>query len=222
MLSSAEACFRHFATGRLEGPAARPAGPLASSATAAAAQPAQAAATPSAVLTVELESDLGSPLSAERAAGSDPAQPEAALGRDDLKLAMTALLGFRPSKWEVDEILAKLGVDGGAQLDADSPESAQPQRVLSEAGFVDVMRRKLAHVDSDDEIRAMFMAFDVKCRGFLVLEDVLACFAHACPWASSQVVMEAFALADSEGTGRVGYGNFQRVMREGCKEATRS
>jgi len=123
------------------------------------------------------------------------------LSKEDLKVAMTALFGFRPTKYEVNRILsaAKESSDGAVTLDF----------------FANCMLEKLRGHDEEDEIRQMYMAFDVGCRGFLTLKDAVSVFKEVAPWVPLRTVEVAFSVADKNGDGRVGFAEFTRVMRDG-------
>lgn len=120
------------------------------------------------------------------------------LTKQDLKLAMSALLGFRPTKFEVEYILGCAGEEKDG---------------VDEALFTRVMLDKLSKIDEDDMLRQMFCAFDVGCRGFLTLQDLVKVFHSVSPGLSLDAIEECFRYADLDGDGRVGYGDFCRVMK---------
>ncbi|GBG28110.1 Calmodulin [Hondaea fermentalgiana] len=154
------------------------------------------------------------------------------LTSQETEFAMAALLGLRPPRFEVARLVeaSRARAERGAQDESDQSlaehheerdddnGAEEEKRKTDREGvdketFLAAMSSKLCRVDQDDVIRATFAAFDVGCRGFLVYEDVLTCFRHVLPSVSPQLVKDAFALADRDNDGRVGYGEFALLMR---------
>ncbi|GCB76467.1 hypothetical protein scyTo_0016562 [Scyliorhinus torazame] len=100
------------------------------------------------------------------------------LSREDLKVAVVAIFGYKPSKMETDVVMA-------AAQENDLPG-------LSLEQFTVLMSRKMAAQDRYDEIRHIFSAFDARCRGFLTLEDFKRAFADVTPHLPEQTMLEAF------------------------------
>mmetsp|Transcript_6981 Transcript_6981/g.11069 ORF Transcript_6981/g.11069 Transcript_6981/m.11069 type:complete len:150 (+) Transcript_6981:237-686(+) len=119
------------------------------------------------------------------------------LSRRDLKYALTALVGFKPSKYEVGQIMERFAV-----------VQVSGELGIVKSAFVELMRRKLANTDKEDIIRQAFCAFDIKCRGFLTFEDALECFQSVFPSVSPKIVLDAFKVADRDGDARVGFAEF--------------
>uniref|UniRef100_A0A3B1K5A4 EF-hand calcium binding domain 11 n=1 Tax=Astyanax mexicanus TaxID=7994 RepID=A0A3B1K5A4_ASTMX len=86
------------------------------------------------------------------------------LSREDLKIAVVMLFGYKPSK-----------VVPGVPLER----------------FVSLMGRKLSAEDPYEKTRHVFSAFDVHCRGFLKLEDFKSVFARVAPRLPDRTVLEA-------------------------------
>lgn len=125
------------------------------------------------------------------------------LNKREVKFALTALFGVRPSKFELAEMMERIGsVDpaGGAG------------KVVYPDAFAAVVQEKAKRVDVLDLTRQLFCAFDVGGRGFLRFQDVLACFRQVWPSVSPQTVLDVFTIADRDGDGRIGYGEFQAIM----------
>jgi len=116
------------------------------------------------------------------------------LSRRDFEFALTALVGLRPSKTEVGLLLGD-----------------QDHVTLSQ--FLSIVNKKYAVIQREDLIRQMFCAFDVGCRGFLSIEDVLSSFEQVFPSVSHRVVYDAFKAADRDGDSRVGYYEFVRITQ---------
>ncbi|XP_072424194.1 EF-hand calcium-binding domain-containing protein 11 isoform X3 [Chiloscyllium punctatum] len=101
------------------------------------------------------------------------------LSREDLKVAVVAAFGYKPSKLEIDMMMA------GAV------ENNLPGLPLEQ--FMALMSSKLAAQDRYDEIRQIFSAFDARCCGFLTLDDFKRAFADVTPHLPEQTVTEAFS-----------------------------
>lgn len=115
---------------------------------------------------------------------------------------MVELLGYKPTKYEVNQLLQAHGTDIDTQT-----------KGLVLAGFLSCMHGKLTCRDEDEEIRHTFMAFDVQCRGFLTLEDVKKVFSKVAPHVSAPTVHSAFREIDQDGDGRVSYKDFEFLMK---------
>uniref|UniRef100_A0A3P8YPD2 EF-hand domain-containing protein n=1 Tax=Esox lucius TaxID=8010 RepID=A0A3P8YPD2_ESOLU len=104
------------------------------------------------------------------------------LNREDLKIAVVMLFGYKPSKSETDMLMDQ------AQ-ETDSPG-------VSVEMFVSLMGRKLSSEDQYLKTRQIFNAFDVHCRGFLKLEDYRRAFSKVAPLLPQRTVLEAFRPHD--------------------------
>uniref|UniRef100_A0A8B9LGI4 EF-hand calcium binding domain 11 n=1 Tax=Astyanax mexicanus TaxID=7994 RepID=A0A8B9LGI4_ASTMX len=102
------------------------------------------------------------------------------LSREDLKIAVVMLFGYKPSKSETSMM-----IQAGAVPDC-------PGVPLER--FVSLMGRKLSAEDPYEKTRHVFSAFDVHCRGFLKLEDFKSVFARVAPRLPDRTVLEAFRL----------------------------
>jgi Ca2+-binding EF-hand superfamily protein len=114
------------------------------------------------------------------------------LARDELKCAITAVLGHRPTKYEIAHLL----VTGFATFE-------------SFARFVDARE---AASDARDEARALFDAMDGSKRGFLTREDVRTAFSVACPALSGSAVDDAFDEVDTSQRGHIGFQQFEWIV----------
>ena len=101
------------------------------------------------------------------------------LDRQEAKLAWVALLGSRPSRCDLADLLR--AVPGGRSAEMgnvgvsheDGVESMDDARV-GWAQFAQAASRRRIGTDCSDEIRQAFKAFDRRCAGFLTLADVKA------------------------------------------------
>ncbi|KAJ3144959.1 EF-hand calcium-binding domain-containing protein 11 [Geranomyces variabilis] len=122
------------------------------------------------------------------------------LTRDDFKVALVGLLGYEPSKWELQYTCK--GVD------IDNCKMTLPE-------FSRLLKTKLAAAaDEDSAIRHAFLATDTRCRGFITPEDLRKLFRTVSPALPSSVVDEAFFLVDKSGSGRIAYREFESIMKQ--------
>ncbi|KAJ3285247.1 EF-hand calcium-binding domain-containing protein 11 [Rhizoclosmatium sp. JEL0117] len=119
------------------------------------------------------------------------------LSKHGLKVGMMGLLGYKPSKFEIEQINKRYNLERG-ELNLDA--------------FTEIMAPRLAQVDSDDMIRQMFVALDLQGNGFITLENLKAVFRKVVPNVSMNVVEEFFAEVDTNRDGKVGYREFQQLI----------
>ena len=82
------------------------------------------------------------------------------LTKEDYKVAVIKLLGYKPSKYEL--VTAWKGVC--------------QEEGLSLEQFVQLMYPRVSQKDSSEKIRKIFIAFDRFCHGFISLDDCLSAF----------------------------------------------
>ncbi|XP_039597499.1 EF-hand calcium-binding domain-containing protein 11 isoform X1 [Polypterus senegalus] len=100
------------------------------------------------------------------------------LNREDLKVAVVMLFGYKPSKAETNAMMAS------------SIQAGLPGLPLEH--FLKLMASKLLAQDEYEKTRQVFTAFDVSCRGFLTLEDFKRAFACVASHLPGQTVQETF------------------------------
>ncbi|KAM3853942.1 EF-hand calcium-binding domain-containing protein 11 isoform 3-T3 [Vipera latastei] len=99
------------------------------------------------------------------------------LSREDYKVAIVMLFGYKPSKMEVDSAMASM---------------KQNPFGLSLEEFLNLMiTKKVAHF-YHSEIRQIFMSFDRQCKGFLTFEDFKKAFNIVAPKLPERIIVEAF------------------------------
>ncbi|XP_047677415.1 EF-hand calcium-binding domain-containing protein 11 isoform X5 [Tachysurus fulvidraco] len=111
------------------------------------------------------------------------------LSREDLKVAVVMLFGYKPSKSETS-MMMEAGVEPncpGMMMSRSCLITGVPLE-----HFVSLMRRKLPAGDPYEKTRQLFSAFDLHCRGFLKLEDFRNVFARVAPRLPERTVLEAF------------------------------
>lgn len=141
-------------------------------------------------------------VSCERAFRNATRNGQAYLTREDYKVAVLELLGYKPSKYELSSVwttcLGEAAEEEGAGLGLET--------------FVSIMMERLKQKDENELIREVFVALDVCQRGFLTEKECLAAFEQVAPQLRKEVVREMFAEVDSDGDGRVSYRDFEIMM----------
>ena len=129
------------------------------------------------------------------------------LTRKEYKIAVTALLGYKPSKYETDRLLSEHGQDH--HLADGSIVKGIPFET-----FKSLMLPKLQHRDSDEIIRQIFLALDIQCRGFLTIEEVTQAFHEVIPAMPQDQVKQLFKEIDMDEDGRISYKDFELMMKQ--------
>ncbi|XP_055144432.1 EF-hand calcium-binding domain-containing protein 11 isoform X9 [Symphalangus syndactylus] len=101
------------------------------------------------------------------------------LSREDFKIAVVMLFGYKPSKVEVDSVMSSI-----------NPNTSG---ILLE-GFLNIVRKKKEAQRYRNEVRHIFTAFDTYYRGFLTLEDFKKAFRQVAPKLPERTVLEVFRL----------------------------
>ncbi|XP_002739265.1 EF-hand calcium-binding domain-containing protein 11-like [Saccoglossus kowalevskii] len=122
------------------------------------------------------------------------------LSHEDVKVAFVSLLGYKPTKYEVEELMKQTEIIDGT-----------PRMAFEH--FIQVMSSKMSVVDRDDEIRQTFMVFDMQCKGFLTIDDLKKAFSHVAPHIAAHRVEAAFREVDRDADGRVSYKDFEFMMK---------
>ncbi|XP_063500125.1 EF-hand calcium-binding domain-containing protein 11 isoform X8 [Symphalangus syndactylus] len=100
------------------------------------------------------------------------------LSREDFKIAVVMLFGYKPSKVEVDSVMSSI-----------NPNTSG---ILLE-GFLNIVRKKKEAQRYRNEVRHIFTAFDTYYRGFLTLEDFKKAFRQVAPKLPERTVLEVFS-----------------------------
>lgn len=127
--------------------------------------------------------------------------------RKDYKIAVTALLGYKPSKYETDRLLNEHGTD--QLLNDGSTVKGMPSET-----FKSLMLPKMYQRDNDEMIRQIFLALDVQCRGFLTIEEVIQGFHQVIPTIPKNQVKQFFNEIDMDEDGRISYKDFELMMKQ--------
>ncbi|XP_068942078.1 EF-hand calcium-binding domain-containing protein 11 isoform X3 [Petaurus breviceps papuanus] len=126
------------------------------------------------------------------------------LSREDFKVAVVMLFGYKPTKIEADSVMT-------------SVNSNTSGICLEE--FIKLMEKKKAAQLYQNEIRQIFTAFDRQYRGFLTLEDFKKAFKQVAPKLPERIVLEAFREVDQDSDGHVSFKDFEYAMNYGQNEA---
>uniref|UniRef100_A0A8C5R701 EF-hand calcium binding domain 11 n=1 Tax=Leptobrachium leishanense TaxID=445787 RepID=A0A8C5R701_9ANUR len=124
------------------------------------------------------------------------------LSREDLKVAVVMLFGYKPPKIEVDSMITLMPKATGVTPDA----------------FVRMMSTKKAAQLSTGDERQIFQVFDAHCRGYLSMDDFKRAFKRVTPHLSEQTVLEAFREVDRDSDGMICYKDFEFAMNYGQEE----
>ncbi|XP_055394851.1 EF-hand calcium-binding domain-containing protein 11 isoform X3 [Bubalus kerabau] len=99
------------------------------------------------------------------------------LSREDFKVAVVMLFGYKPSKIEADSVMSSVDPNTSGIL-------------LKE--FLDIVRKKKEAQVYRNEVRHIFTAFDRHYRGYLTLEDFKKAFKQVAPKLSERIILEVF------------------------------
>ena len=142
------------------------------------------------------------------------------LTNEDLKVAFVALFGYKPSKNEVAQLIAKCSRLSSDQSLIRSSEDSRIEQTnnthhigMTLEHFTEIAKAKIPAEDYDDDIRQMFIAFDVMCRGFITLDVAKRVFQQSAPFLDSVTVEKLFREADMDRDGRVSYRDFEFIMK---------
>ncbi|XP_054825878.1 EF-hand calcium-binding domain-containing protein 11 [Eublepharis macularius] len=122
------------------------------------------------------------------------------LNREDYKVAVVMLFGYKPSKMEVDSVMASV---------------QQSQSGISLDKFLSLMSTKKTAQLYHSEARHLFTAFDMQCKGFLSLEDFKTAFKTVAPKLPERTVVEAFREVDQDSDGHISFKEFESAMNYG-------
>ncbi|XP_036127407.1 EF-hand calcium-binding domain-containing protein 11 isoform X3 [Molossus molossus] len=99
------------------------------------------------------------------------------LSREDFKVAVVMLFGYKPSKIEADAVMSSVNPStSGIALEE----------------FLSIVRRKKEAQLYWNEMRHIFTAFDRHYRGYLTLEDFQKAFKQVAPKLPERIVLEVF------------------------------
>uniref|UniRef100_A0A3Q1LG75 EF-hand calcium binding domain 11 n=1 Tax=Bos taurus TaxID=9913 RepID=A0A3Q1LG75_BOVIN len=114
------------------------------------------------------------------------------LSREDFKVAVVMLFGYKPSKIEADSVMSSVDPNtSGIRLKE----------------FLDIVRKKKEAQLYRNEVRHIFTAFDRHYRGYLTLEDFKKAFKQVAPKLSERIILEVFRENEGDGICLADYGH---------------
>ncbi|XP_053233248.1 EF-hand calcium-binding domain-containing protein 11 isoform X2 [Podarcis raffonei] len=133
------------------------------------------------------------------------------LNREDYKVAVVMLFGYKPSK----EMAVNVGLTSIVEVDSVMASVKQNQSGVSLEEFLNLMSTKKAAHFYQSEVRQLFTAFDRQCRGYLSLEDFRKAFSVVAPKLPERTVVEAFREVDQDSDGHISFKDFESAMNYG-------
>ncbi|XP_006754787.1 PREDICTED: EF-hand calcium-binding domain-containing protein 11 [Myotis davidii] len=124
------------------------------------------------------------------------------LSREDFKVAVVMLFGYKPSKIEANAVMSSV-----------NPNTSG----LTLEEFLNIIRKKKEAQIYRNEIRHIFTAFDRHYRGYLTLEDFQKAFKQVAPKLPERIALEVFREVDRDSDGHVSFKDFEYAMNYGQK-----
>ncbi|EQC37046.1 hypothetical protein SDRG_05275 [Saprolegnia diclina VS20] len=121
------------------------------------------------------------------------------LDKDELKWAVTALLGSTPTKLVLCQMFEEL-------------RATYPDVKVPRDRFISVISSRVLNIDITETLRRWFMAFDSASQGYINFESFSNACAQVVPHMRPSVVHELFREADTNSDGKVTFTDFERVM----------
>lgn len=132
------------------------------------------------------------------------------LTREDFKVAVLELLGYKPSKYELDSVWSAHVSHGEHECGAATREDLPG--MLKDI-FLTIMTRRVLQQDQDELIRQVFVRFDAHLNGFITMEDCKLAFHEVAPLIKTDLIESWFREVDSDEDGRVTYRDFELMMK---------
>ncbi|KAM6130867.1 EF-hand calcium-binding domain-containing protein 11 [Pterocles gutturalis] len=128
------------------------------------------------------------------------------LSREDFKVALVMLFGYKPSKVEVDSVMSSVRRENSG--------------LLFET-FLNLMSAEKATPLHSNETRQIFTAFDVQDRRFfLTFGDFKKAFSSVSPKLCERIIVEAFKEVNQDSDGRVSFKEFECAIKYGQDEVS--
>ncbi len=125
------------------------------------------------------------------------------LTKEDYKVAIVDLLGYKPSKYELDSVWTEC-------VGCHDKEEAEG---MDEVTFTALMTKRLVQKDIDEWIRQMFVSFDVHLNGFITLESCRRVFHEIAPLIKPSQIEKWFQVVDIDSDGRVTFRDFELMVK---------
>ena len=165
-------------------------------------------------------------------------QGRAELTGFELELGLLSVLGYSPRPDDIARLMGPhqqhhihpqshrrrampLGSDDAATATVTTTVSGSKTDHPDESQLEVITRQRFHHItgaflsvsNDDESIRQAFVALDSSCAGFISLSDFKAAVAEELPHLSDYVTTSAFRRVDTDRDGRVGYREFEAMMR---------
>ncbi|XP_065492935.1 EF-hand calcium-binding domain-containing protein 11 [Caloenas nicobarica] len=127
------------------------------------------------------------------------------LSREDFKVAVVMLLGFKILEVGVESAMSSVGPQNSGLLFGK---------------FLNLMSAKAAAHLYRNETRQIFTVFDVRDRGFLTFEDFKKAFNSLSPQLPEKIIVEAFKEVDQDSDGCISFKEFESAMKYGQDEVS--
>jgi len=124
-------------------------------------------------------------------------QHTGSLNRHDIKCAVIYLLGYTPSKLEIQSLFSREKAADG----------------LTREQFIRVFTNKILQQAPYDYLRQLFSAFDEHDQGFIRQREFIQIAQQINGNLPVSVLESLFCVADEDGNGLVSYREFERIMR---------
>eukprot|EP00040_Diaphanoeca_grandis_P007316 m.40479 g.40479 ORF g.40479 m.40479 type:complete len:173 (-) comp18506_c1_seq2:62-580(-) len=119
------------------------------------------------------------------------------LSREDVEVAAVALLGHELFPLDLERMF---------------PEDMDQSTEMTREVFARKMTPFVLAVSTREEIRQLFLQFDLSCNGYISLQDFVKIVEEVSPNLSMATVVEAFRDIDTDCDGRASYHEFERTM----------
>jgi len=123
------------------------------------------------------------------------------LNKEDLKVAMLFLFGYKPSKYEINQLMKC------------EKQIKDDNLCMTFSTFKSVMLCKLQAEDEDQKIRELFCMLDVKCQGYLTEEDIQLAFKHIAPNLSNSNILACWTDLCKHKDSKLSYREFEHVLK---------
>ncbi len=150
----------------------------------------------------------------ERAFDAADEEGKGLLTREDYKVAVMSLLGYKPSTYELNSVWKSRCRGEGAGLGENCSRGPQGGGSgLDRKAFVELMVDRLNNQDRDELIRQIFLTFDPHCRGFITMGACRTAFQQVASHIGMGELEEFFSEVDGNCDGKISYRDFELMMK---------
>ena len=123
------------------------------------------------------------------------------LNKEDLKVAVLFLFGYKPSKYEISQLMR-------------CEEQSDNKHVrMTFPTFQSVMLRKLESEDHDQKNRELFCMLDVQCKGYLTEDDIQLAFRQVAPKILESNIKSCWKNMCVHSDKKLSYREFEHVFK---------